>query len=93
VSTDTPSVEQLNALPYLDAVVKEALRLYAPVHETSRVALKDDVIPLDEPYTDKRGVVYRELRCVSCWIVIPMAIDCQLIASRRVKNSAFPSLH
>ncbi|KAK7026777.1 hypothetical protein VNI00_015435 [Paramarasmius palmivorus] len=62
VSTDTPSMDQLNALPYLDAVVKEALRLYAPVFETSRVALKDDVIPLDEPFTDKHGVVYRELR-------------------------------
>ncbi|KAK7026779.1 hypothetical protein VNI00_015437 [Paramarasmius palmivorus] len=62
VSTDMPSMEQLNALPYLDAVVREALRLYAPVSETNRVLLKDDVIPLDEPFTDKNGDIHQELR-------------------------------
>ncbi|KAK7046089.1 hypothetical protein VNI00_007085 [Paramarasmius palmivorus] len=62
VSTDMPTMEQLNALPYLDAVVREALRLYAPVSETSRVLAKDDVIPLGEPFTDKNGVVHHEVR-------------------------------
>jgi hypothetical protein len=62
VSTDMPSMEQLNALPYLDDVVREALRLYAPVSATNRVVLKDDVIPLGEPFTDKNGVVHQELR-------------------------------
>ncbi|KAF9255031.1 cytochrome P450 [Marasmius fiardii PR-910] len=46
VSADTPSMDQLNELPYLDAFVKEVLRLYPPVPVTSRTALKDDVIPL-----------------------------------------------
>ncbi|TCD59981.1 hypothetical protein EIP91_010949 [Steccherinum ochraceum] len=32
--------------PYLDAVVREALRLHAPVTSTMRVAAHDDVIPL-----------------------------------------------
>ncbi|ESK88812.1 cytochrome p450 [Moniliophthora roreri MCA 2997] len=62
VPTEMPTMEQLNALPYLDAVVREALRLYTPVTETDRVVLKDDVIPLNEPFTDKNGVVHHELR-------------------------------
>ncbi|KAK7026770.1 hypothetical protein VNI00_015427 [Paramarasmius palmivorus] len=62
VSTDMPTMEQLNALPYLDAVVREALRLYAPVSETSRVLAKDDVIPLGEPFTDKNGDIHHEVR-------------------------------
>ncbi|KAF9265256.1 cytochrome P450 [Marasmius fiardii PR-910] len=55
VPTDTPSMEQLNALPYLDAVVRETLRLLAPVPATQRMAMKDDVIPLDEPFIDRYG--------------------------------------
>lgn len=39
-------MDQLNALPYLDAFVKEVLRLYPPVVVTSRTAYKDDVIPV-----------------------------------------------
>ncbi|EEB96475.1 hypothetical protein MPER_04386, partial [Moniliophthora perniciosa FA553] len=31
-------------------------------HETTRVAVKNDVIPLSEPYTDKNGVVHHALR-------------------------------
>ncbi|KAK7051268.1 hypothetical protein VNI00_004768 [Paramarasmius palmivorus] len=62
VLTDTPAMEQLNSLPYLDAVVRETLRLSPPVVYTTRIAFKDDVIPLDEPFTDKNGVVHHELR-------------------------------
>ena len=29
--TDSPTMDQLNSLPYLESVVREALRLYAPV--------------------------------------------------------------
>ncbi|KAI0078237.1 cytochrome P450 [Panus rudis PR-1116 ss-1] len=34
---------------FLDAVVKECLRLHAPVTSTMRVAIKDEVIPLSRP--------------------------------------------
>ena len=64
VPTDTPAMEQLNGLPYLDAVVRETMRLSPPVVYTTRIAFKDDVIPLDEPFTDKNGGVHHELRYV-----------------------------
>ncbi|KAF9229870.1 cytochrome P450, partial [Melanogaster broomeanus] len=62
VGTETPSMEDLMALPYLDAIVRETLRLYAPLPNTARTAMKDDVIPLEQPFTDKRGVVHHEIR-------------------------------
>jgi len=37
----TLTVEQLDALPYLEQVFKEALRLYSPIHSLSRVALEE----------------------------------------------------
>ncbi|KIJ62084.1 hypothetical protein HYDPIDRAFT_114926 [Hydnomerulius pinastri MD-312] len=58
VDTDTPSMEDLMALPYLDAVVRETLRVHAPVPNTIRIAMKDDVLPLEHPFTDKNGVVH-----------------------------------
>ncbi|KAL7281930.1 hypothetical protein ACG7TL_003397 [Trametes sanguinea] len=47
-----PTWEQLTngaGLHYLDAVVHEILRLHAPLAMTSRMAAKDDIIPLSEP--------------------------------------------
>ncbi|KAF9265786.1 cytochrome P450 [Marasmius fiardii PR-910] len=49
VSTSSPSMDELNSLTYLDAVVRESLRFYSPVPATRRIAMKDDVIPLTEP--------------------------------------------
>jgi cytochrome P450 len=37
----TLTVEQLNALPYVEQVFKESLRLYSPIHSLSRVALEE----------------------------------------------------
>ncbi|KAI0768802.1 cytochrome P450 [Trametes elegans] len=62
LQTDTPTMEQLSALPYLDCVVRETLRLYAPVTMLIREARKDDVIPVTEPFTDKYGKVQHEIR-------------------------------
>ncbi|THH11443.1 hypothetical protein EW146_g8046 [Bondarzewia mesenterica] len=60
--TDTPTMDELNSLPYLDAVVREVLRLYAPVGNTERVAVQDDVIPLNTEFVDKDGVRRKEIR-------------------------------
>ena len=55
VPTDNPSMDELSALPYLDTVVRETLRVHSPVPSSVRVAMKDDVIPLNTPFIDKNG--------------------------------------
>ncbi|KAK7438395.1 hypothetical protein VKT23_018009 [Stygiomarasmius scandens] len=58
LSTDNPTMDELNSLPYLDAVVRETLRVHAPVPSTIRVAVKDDILPLGTPYRDVNGVMH-----------------------------------
>lgn len=74
VTTSSPTAEQLDALPYLDAVVRESLRLDAPVPITLRVAKQDDVLPLSKPITDKHGKIHESLQCVSNAHVDPYRI-------------------
>ncbi|RPD78584.1 cytochrome P450 [Lentinus tigrinus ALCF2SS1-7] len=64
IPTDMPSMEDLNSLTYLDYVVRETLRLHAPVVVTARVAQKDDVIPLSEPIRDRDGNLLTEIPLV-----------------------------
>lgn len=61
--TDSPTMEQINTFPYLEGVVREALRLYAPVSGTQRVSMHDAEIPLQKPFTDKHGVLQSTVRC------------------------------
>ncbi|KAJ7144759.1 cytochrome P450 [Mycena crocata] len=62
VSTDNPTMDELNDLPYLDCVVRETLRIHAPVPSTVRIATQDDVVPLATPFTDVNGTVHETLR-------------------------------
>ena len=55
-------MDDLNGLPYMEAVVRETLRLYSPVASILREAKKDDCIPLNKPFTDKKGIVHNEIR-------------------------------
>lgn len=55
-------MDQLNSLPYLEIFVRETLRIFAPVQTVPRVAAKDDILPLDCPVTDKKGITHRSLR-------------------------------
>ncbi|KAI0373456.1 cytochrome P450 [Pilatotrama ljubarskyi] len=55
VKTETPTMDELNALPYLDMVVRETLHLHAPITVMIHEVIKDDVIPLSKPYTDRLG--------------------------------------
>ncbi|KDQ54074.1 hypothetical protein JAAARDRAFT_38679 [Jaapia argillacea MUCL 33604] len=73
VPTDTPTMDELQALPYLDAVVRESLRVHAPVPSTTRVAMRDDVIPLSTPIVDKDGKSLSEIRiCKGDTVFIPI---------------------
>ncbi|KAF8513725.1 cytochrome P450 [Hysterangium stoloniferum] len=62
VENNAPDMDEINALPYLDGVVRETLRLYSPVPSTVRVATQDDVVPLGVPVKDKNGILRNELR-------------------------------
>ena len=57
VATDTPTMDELAALPYLDNVAREVLRVHSPVPFTIRTAKQDDVIPLSTPVMDRKGVM------------------------------------
>ena len=52
---DAPAMDDLNALPYLDHVVREVLRLHSPIPRTIRVATATDEIPCAVPWVDKKG--------------------------------------
>lgn len=62
IPTENPTMDELNELPYLEAVVRETLRVHAPVVSTARIAAKDDVIPLNTPYTDVYGQVHDSIK-------------------------------
>ncbi|CCL99580.1 uncharacterized protein FIBRA_01598 [Fibroporia radiculosa] len=56
------SYDDIQRLEYLDAVVKEGLRLHPASPQTERVALKDDVIPLSKPVRTTTGKTISSLR-------------------------------
>ncbi|KXN91995.1 Cytochrome P450 94A2 [Leucoagaricus sp. SymC.cos] len=62
VTSENPSMDELNALPYLDAVVRETMRIHSPVPATMRLAAEDDVLPLQNPVVDKNGKIHHELK-------------------------------
>jgi cytochrome P450 len=47
--------EELMSLPYLDAFVREILRVDAPVPEIYREVIEDDIIPTSMPSYDAKG--------------------------------------
>ncbi|KAF8688543.1 cytochrome P450, partial [Rhizoctonia solani] len=47
--------DQLNSLPYLDAVCRESLRIHAPAPLVVRIAAKDWTLPLYYPIKSKDG--------------------------------------
>ena len=44
LQTDDPTMDELKSLNFLDMVVRESLRLYAPVFVARRVAVKDTAL-------------------------------------------------
>ena len=52
----------IDALPLLDCVLRESLRLIPAVHSSIRVAMHDDEIPLSEPIIMKDGTKRSSVR-------------------------------
>jgi hypothetical protein len=48
-------MDQIHSLPYLERVVRESLRYHSIVPFSERLALQDDIIPVEEPYMDRYG--------------------------------------
>ncbi|KAG9010599.1 hypothetical protein FRB95_003451 [Tulasnella sp. JGI-2019a] len=61
VPNDSPSMDELNSLPYLNNVVKELLRLTPPIPTGRRIAALDTVIPLAQSVIDKNGKEINEI--------------------------------
>ncbi|KAJ8509529.1 hypothetical protein ONZ45_g8314 [Pleurotus djamor] len=59
---EMPTMDELNALPYLDRVVREVLRVHSPVPFVTRVVTVDDVIPLSHPVTDTNGTIHHSIQ-------------------------------
>lgn len=55
------AVNDFDSMPYLLAVGKEILRVYAIATEVMRAPKKDDVLPLSKPIVGISGKVYNEL--------------------------------
>ncbi|KAK0228974.1 cytochrome P450 [Armillaria fumosa] len=55
------SVQDLDSMPYLTAVVKEVLRVNPIVHTIARAAAQDDVLPLSKPMTLTTGKTVQEI--------------------------------
>ncbi|KAJ7861631.1 cytochrome P450, partial [Mycena leptocephala] len=55
ISSDNPTMDELNSLPYLESVVRETMRVHSPVVFNQRIATEDDVLPLSKPYLDREG--------------------------------------
>lgn len=62
MASDTPTMDELNTLTYLDWVVREALRLYAPVPYIVKVATLDTELPLSKPFIDTSGREVNSIR-------------------------------
>ncbi|KAI3608726.1 cytochrome p450 [Moniliophthora roreri] len=53
--------EVLVSLPYLDAVIRETLRMYPPVSKLSRTTRQDTILPLSVPIKGKDGSIITEI--------------------------------
>jgi hypothetical protein len=73
---DSPRlIDELSRLPYLDYVVREALRVHSPVTSTMRVCMREaDEVPVSEPYMDRDGVL-RRTSSLRKWDIVTVPIQ------------------
>uniref|UniRef100_A0A0W0FHZ6 Putative cytochrome P450 n=1 Tax=Moniliophthora roreri TaxID=221103 RepID=A0A0W0FHZ6_MONRR len=76
VTQNMSTTGDLNNLPFLDAIVKETLRLFPPLITVDRIAVKDTVLPLLKPIQLEDGTMAESLpikKGTPLWIGIAMA--------------------
>ncbi|KAI0631049.1 cytochrome P450 [Trametes polyzona] len=72
------SFDQIHALPFLDAVCRETLRLYPPAAQAFRQTTRDSVVPLSQPIRGTDGTLMTSLpvpRGTNIFVAI-MACNC-----------------
>jgi hypothetical protein len=84
VSNESPSYDELNSLPLLDAVTRETLRTYCVIPAVLRVAARDTMLPLSEPYVDKAGNKQASVLCANTICIVNFS---QLIYNYAVQCS------
>jgi cytochrome P450 len=57
LNTDSPTMEELNSLTYLDSIVREVLQFHSIIPFQERLAVQDDIIPVETPYMDRYGKI------------------------------------
>ncbi|KAJ2919662.1 hypothetical protein MD484_g664, partial [Candolleomyces efflorescens] len=68
----------LNSLPYLDAVCRESLRVYATVPFLRREARKTMILPLSKPITSTDGKLMSEIVVPKDTTIFISLLDCNL---------------
>ncbi|KAJ2915621.1 hypothetical protein MD484_g4782, partial [Candolleomyces efflorescens] len=58
---EEPDYDRLSAMPYLDAVTRETLRLYPPINIVVRETLQDAILPLSKPIETVDGRKIQEI--------------------------------
>jgi cytochrome P450 len=67
--------DSLQKLPYLDAVIKEGLRLHPASPQTERVCLTEDVIPLSKPVRGTDGTMMTSIRVKPGQVRTPFTVS------------------
>jgi len=78
-STGDPTHDDFtSALPYLDGVLRETLRLHPPVTQLIRIAAEDDVLPLGMLIKDASGVETQSISVAKGQpVIVPIrALNC-----------------
>lgn len=93
VPIDTPTLDQLNALPYLDQVIREVLRLYTVISQVTREATMDDMIPLGKPVVDRNGNIITHIKYAVLLLVLSVMLTVHVRVQKgdQVRDSARPS--
>ncbi|TEB40176.1 cytochrome P450 [Coprinellus micaceus] len=72
---DRLGYDEVVSLPFLDAVCRETLRLYAPVHTTARETREDIILPFSKPVRGNDGSEMHEVLVPKGTMVFPSLLS------------------